>query len=98
MQDIIYEVLSQIENGSLYFLNVPKNRYSGNVDYYVNNGWKITVFIDFGKWDYIDKIVLEDGTSIDFESLEEMPKITNYYPSNKVLESVYKVSSENFNK
>lgn len=38
--------------------------YSNNFEFQLSNGWKLIVFCDCGEWDYVDSVVLDDGTTI----------------------------------
>jgi hypothetical protein len=40
------------------------NMYSGDVPYDCSNGWTLIVFSDCGEWDYLDSVILPDGTRL----------------------------------
>lgn len=69
----------------------PSDIYAGNVKYQASNGWEIVVFNDANTWDYIDSIQTNDGLLIDFERLDNMPKVTNYRPILKTIIDIYRI-------
>lgn len=58
----------------------PQAHYCGDVHYLADNGWTITVFNDCNQWDYIDRIVANDGRTITFEEMEEWGRV-RFQPS-----------------
>jgi len=66
--DRVLAVLDLIERGQIRVkpLRCPQKIYAGNVVYDASNGWRLTVFNDCNAWDYLDSVVLPDGTEVDF--------------------------------
>lgn len=64
----VLKVLYAIEVGHIRVkpLRCPQSVQSGNIPYDASNGWRLIVFSESNAWDYLDSIVLPDGTEIDF--------------------------------
>lgn len=92
----ILDVLEKIETGKLNLEKVDNQGdiYSGNIVFDISNGWEITIFKDANNWDYIDNIKTHKGESIDFEILEGLTEIKNYYPPKEVCLNIYKMGFE----
>jgi len=89
----ILSLLKDIEEGKLKIeASIDSiNINSGNVIYSINNGWEITIFNDSNTWDYIDSIKASDGREINFDELDDIPSLRNYYPPKKVCLNIYKI-------
>jgi len=46
---------------------------------------------DSNQWDYIDSVECEDGRSVDFEDIDEMPIASRYLPSEEVSWRCYRL-------
>jgi hypothetical protein len=85
-EEEIVKFLKEIEEGTVTLAphHEPQDVYAGNVCYQASNGWEIVIFNDANVWDYIDCIQTSEGRSIDFDELEDMPKISKYRPSDEI--------------
>lgn len=92
----ILKVLLDIETGQLGLepVDTQFETYSGNVVYDITNGWQITIFKDANNWDYIDNIKTRDGENIDFDKLDCLQSIKNYYPTKEACLKIYKMGYE----
>lgn len=94
---LIETLLKDIEEGrlSIAWLNKDNTEFCGDARYIVSNGYIITVFIDCGDFDYIDKIEDENGNVIwEFNLGYELGegKIENYHPSDEVEKNIYGIN------
>lgn len=56
--------------------------YDGLVTFLAGNGWRFTVYLDAGDWDYFDKIISADGTVLDFDWISDNSvELYHYSPS-----------------
>jgi hypothetical protein len=87
----VMEVLRAIERGSVLLRpkRDPQDIYAGDVLYTASNGWRITIFNDANEWDYIDHIETSDGRTLDFDAIDQMPRVREYEPSEDVAWSRY---------
>ncbi|WP_196885428.1 hypothetical protein [Aureivirga sp. CE67] len=83
MKENILDFLYKIEKGEIK-ISFEKPIYDGNLVFKAENNWEVTIFVDTGKWDYIDSIKTSDGEQYDFEDLDEIVEIRNYYPPKDV--------------
>lgn len=61
------EALSRADHGLVQVRGRFDSSPAGNVDFTLEDGWRITVFNDCGEWDYIDTVTSPAGWSIDFD-------------------------------
>jgi hypothetical protein len=63
----------------------PAEVYAGNVEYDVEGGWVLVVFIDGNTFDYIDSITAPDGTRWDLD----LSFLGEYDPPAAVVRDIY---------
>jgi hypothetical protein len=64
-----FEVLTKIEAGEISISAdgaTWDEVFDGNVRFLAGNGWRFTVYLDIGDWDYFDRIISVDGVELDF--------------------------------
>jgi hypothetical protein len=79
-------VLKQIDAGAVkvFLAHRSQDTYCNNVDYVTDNGWKFTVFIDCGEWDYINQIESPSKDSIDgYSGVLQFPVLEEWRPEHK---------------
>lgn len=66
--EVVLEFLYAIERGEIALVaeKCPQDVYAGNVGYVAANGWTVVVFNDCNEWDYVESIILSDGTRLCF--------------------------------
>ena len=89
----LLEFLTAIESGAIKLTPVdePQSVYAGNVRYSADNGWRITIFNDANEWDYIDLIETNDGRLIDYDCIEQMPRVNAYDPTCEIAWRCYRI-------
>lgn len=89
----IVDVLQRIEEGEIRLMppHEPQAVYAGNVLYKASNGWEIVIFNDVNVWDYIEYLKTADGREIEYDELDEMPRVERYRPSPEVAWKCYRI-------
>lgn len=91
----VLDILLAIETGERKIDRIePETPYSGDTEYFLDDGTKVVVFCDCGCWDYVDSIIMPDGTALDFWEDDDDPRwetVRKYEPPQKVVEDVYKM-------
>lgn len=64
----VLAVLHAIEAGKIALkpIRCPQSLKGSNVQYDASNGWRLVVFNDSNKWDYLDSVILPNGDEYDF--------------------------------
>lgn len=105
--DEVLAVLSDVEAGRVTLTPIIDPTYgfehAGDQAYLASNGWTIVVFIDCDEFDYVDSVVLPDGTVVDLWSHMDIPgwpkngadngyeAVRNYRPPAEVIRDAYQV-------
>jgi len=83
------EVLTKIEAGEISISTDGKTWDEicyGEVWFIAGNGWRFTVYLDGGDWNYFDRITSVDGVSIDFDWIaDNSPDLSDWSPSDSEL-------------
>lgn len=91
--------LRRVERGSVTLVaDKPWTKRGGVVTYTSSDGWVVDVFNDCGRWDYVKRVVTEDGREVTYEDIkgEEgrewvMERVAEYVPPEEVQRKCYGV-------
>jgi len=89
VEDLDREVMGyllQIERGLVVLTpkEEPQEFYSGRLEYSGSDGSTFFLWNDCNEWDYIEELRLPDGRSLDFDELQELPRVRAYSPDDEV--------------
>lgn len=88
----VLEILHAIESGARQVVKrEPLGLGWGNVEFTLDDGTKVVIFEDEGAWDYVDSVVLPDGTALRFWETDKdrWKLVREYEPPQPVVEDVY---------
>jgi hypothetical protein len=88
----IESVIRGTEDGSVRVLTAhsPERYTWGDEPFTLSNGWIVTVFVDGGDFDYIDRIEAPDGRYMDYGEIVSMwPSLGGYRPGTERSRSVW---------
>lgn len=77
----VVDFLQSIERGEVAVkpAKSPSQHQSGDLAFEASNGWHVTVFIDAGEWDYVDRVISDDGRTASFDDIwDTMPTVREW--------------------
>lgn len=92
----VLDILHSVESGERKVSLRDPLAHCGNVDFLLEDGIIITIYEDEGVWDYVEKIILPDGTHVNFwgEDKERWVDIQKYKPSPETIEDIYGMKAD----
>lgn len=90
---MILDLLHAVETGERKIVRRPETLGDGGVkEFVLDDGSIVRVFEDEGVWDYVDSVVLADGTEVRFwdEARDSRwDDVRRYRPSDQAIDDVY---------
>jgi hypothetical protein len=93
----LHGLLLAIERGEVGLRQAPAadefGRFTGDTEYETSNGWRLTVFIDCGEWDYLNSVTSPHGARADVDAIDAaMPDSATYRPSRECAAAAWGVN------
>jgi len=92
----ILDILHAVEIGARWVVKRdPPESTWGNVKFTLDDGTILVVFGDEGVWDYVDSVILADGTTYQFwgDDMERWSDVHSYRPPKSVIEDIYEMEA-----
>ncbi|MCB9704848.1 MAG: hypothetical protein H6711_23435 [Myxococcales bacterium] len=89
--DEAIEFLQAIEAGAVTLRTPvsPQRIFAGDVTYAASNGWTLVVYVDANEWDYVARVVSDDGRTLSREDAAIL--INRYTASDEVAWARYRI-------